>query len=224
MGVIAVLPYSAWAGNGSEISISAFTDDGGDWQKLDYSLTFDVTDRFSTQIDLTYLEDEEDYPNTAAMIHLMYDLGESLTIGVTAGASDEYGYPYHYLGIEAKYSTEKFELELAYSAEDGEDLTYWTQASVLYHLNNKSSIGLDIAVVTGYDDQRIWLTYNQDIGNGLVATGHFVVDEYGDQTFGVQLSKKFGAGKTMKHRDYFTNWWFGATGTEETTDNSPPNP
>ena len=133
---------------------------------------------------------------------ILYDVSDNLTVGVTFGASDENGNGYEHLGIEAKYEVDNWEFEFAHSSEDG---SYWDQISTRYQITSK--IGLELDVLSWDDSIRTTGSVHYEIAN--VIDGSVSLTQYDEDSFiGVSLSKNFGDGKVMKHRDYLTNWWY----------------
>lgn len=201
-GLVIAMPSMGFA-SGSEIALSYHSDsaDASDnWTKVDVSNVTDLYDNISLQVDLTYLSDDSDQ-NYGAMAHLLYDVSDNLTVGVTFGASNENGNGFEHLGIEAKYEVDNWEFEFAHSSEDG---SYWDQISTRYQITSK--IGLELDVLSWGDSIRTTGSVHYEIAN--VIDGSVSLTQYDEDSFiGVSLSKNFGDGKVMNHRDYLTNWW-----------------
>ena len=204
-GLVIAMPSMGFA-SGSEIALSYHSDSADasyNWTKVDVSNVTDLYDNISLQVDLTYLSDDSDQ-NYGAMAHLLYDVSDNLTVGVTFGASDENGNGYEHLGIEAKYEVDNWEFEFAHSSEDG---SYWDQISTRYQITSKIGLELDVASWEGNNNIRTTGSVHYEIAN--VIYGSVSLTQYDEDSFiGVSLSKNFGDGKVMKHRDYLTNWWY----------------
>lgn len=204
-GLVIAMPSMGFA-SGSEIALSYHSDNGNDkrsWTKVDVSNVTDLYDNISLQVDLTYLSSESS-PNYGAMAHLLYDVSDNLTVGVTFGASTEDGDGYEHRGIEAKYEVDNWEFEFAHSSENGE---YWDQISTRYQITSKIGLELDVASYNGSDDIRTTGSVHYEIAN--VIYGSVSLTQYNENQFiGVSLSRNFGDGKVMNHRDYLTNFWY----------------
>lgn len=202
-GLVIAMPSMGFA-SGSEIALSYHSDnDKRSWTKVDVSNVTDLYDNISLQVDLTYLSSESS-SNYGAMAHLLYDVSDNLTVGVTFGASNEDGNGYEHLGIEAKYEVDNWEFEFAHSSENG---SYWDQISTRYQITSKIGLELDVASYNDSDKIRTTGSVHYEIAN--VIYGSVSLTQYDESQFiGVSLSRNFGDGKVMNHRDYLTNFWY----------------
>lgn len=208
IGTISLLPNVALADYNAEISLSTHGSTGGFLlYSLDYGQTFDITENVGAQVDL--------YTNShyfsGGMIHLLYNLSDNLILGVHKGQSDENGTLYYHQGIEAKYTADKFELELSHSGEKGGwdtpmyyHYNYWTNVSALYNLNDKSSIGLQ--AIDQHGATLYKYSYTHDLEDNLVTKITFS-DHYNIRDFKLQLTKKFGQGKTMNDKSWIGTFY-----------------
>ncbi|MDB4130231.1 hypothetical protein N9581_00805 [Amylibacter sp.] len=210
---IALLPNIALANYDAEVSLSEINyinESSGTIYSLNYSQVIGITEKFSTQIDLYYNHfSDDDGSYNGAMLHLMYDVNDNLTFGIHRGLSDEDGDDYIHQGIEVKYILGNFDLELSYSGETGkggsfESDDYWYNSSVIYNLNEKSSIG----VQTYNDEELSWesdtlykFSYNHNFENNFTTKVTYIDDE-GDKEIKLELIKKFGNGKTMSDKSW----------------------
>jgi len=212
---IALLPNIALANYDAEVSLSAITsidESSGTLYSLNYSQVIGITEKFSTQIDLYYNDFSGGGSGSynGAMLHLMYDVNDNLTFGIHRGLSDEDGPDYIHQGIEVKYILGNFDLELSYSGEiygkggSFESDDYWYNSSVIYNLNEKSSIGVQTynQEELSWDSDTLYkFSYNHNFENNFTTKVTYI-DDQGEKEIKLELIKKFGNGKTMSDKSY----------------------
>ena len=211
---IALLPNIALANYDAEVSLSAITyidESSGTLYSLNYGQVIGITEKFSTQIDLNYNHfSDGDGSYNGAMLHLMYDVNDNLTFGIHRGLSDEDGSDYIHQGIEVKYILGNFDLELSYSGETGkggsfESDDYWYNSSVIYNLNEKSSIGVQTYnwEDLSWDSDTLYkFSYNHNFENNFTTKVTYIDGQGYDKVIKLELIKKFGNGKTMSDKSW----------------------
>ena len=217
---LALLPNIALANYDAEVSLSALTSTEYSFTmySLNYSQVIGITEKFSTQIDLNYndLHDDCSCSYNGAMLHLMYDLNDNLTFGIHRGLSDEDGPDYIHQGIEVKYTLGNFDLELSYSGETSKGTSfesddYWYNSSVIYNLNEKSSIGVQTYNSVWDSDTLYKFSYNHNFENNYTTKVTYVNDKY-DPAIKLELIKKFGNGKTMSDKSWIGGYVYSYQG------------
>tara|TARA_R110002153_G_scaffold271919_1_gene439903 strand:+ start:252 stop:950 length:699 start_codon:yes stop_codon:yes gene_type:complete len=211
---IALLPNIALANYDAEVSLStasSIDDSSKTIYSLNYSQVIGITEKFSTQIDLYYndLSNGCSCSYNGAMLHLMYDVNDNLTFGIHRGLSDEDGSDFIHQGIEVKYILGNFDLELSYSGESSKGSSfassnYWYNSSVIYNLNEKSSIGVqtyNYKELSWDSDTRYKFSYNHNFENNFTTKVTYIEDS-GNQEIKLELIKKFGNGKTMSDKSW----------------------
>ena len=217
---LALLPNIALANYDAEVSLSAVTstDDSSETiYSLNYSQVIGITEKFSTQIDLYYndLSNGCSCSYNGAMLHLMYDVNDNLTFGIHRGLSDEDGSDYIQQGIEVKYTSGNFDLELSYSGESSkgssfESSEYWYNSSVIYNLNEKSSIGVQTYNYEelSWDANTIYkFSYNHNFENNFTTKVTYVEDPSA-HAIKLELIKKFGNGKAMSDKSWIGGYLY----------------